>query len=447
MRLPVPTRVRRCRGGLARRLLSFPQSTTVTEGGTIMIRNLIAVAPLLFVLGCSSSNDSGAEGAGAGGHAGGGAGGTTSAGGSGGESGEGGTAGEGGGAAGTAGDGGGGAAGIAGAGGAAGAGGMGGSAGAGGSGGLAKKWFPGHYLAIRHYNGPIQQKSRDLVKTNPYFKGYKIHVVWNELEPQKDAYDFSVIANALQIAGDDQKKLMVHLQDRKFNSETNPYLPDYLLTAEYEGGWFYDGDKSLPRAWLPAYRDRWTKLLVALGEELDDHPDFAGFMLSESSGLFATKNMPASWTSDGIMAFARETFSTLAQSLPTTPFFQYVNWGLTKATRDELMRELVEINGHGFGGPDICDGGDKLTLDMQFGEYYDTYRGVAPICVENQPSGYLTRSAKEIFDYAVDQIGVHFLPWSPSYDRAWTIEDAIAVVNKEKGRVNPTVPLNIKTSP
>ena len=421
----------------------------------MMLRKLMGMGTLLFVLhpaigGCSSEEGSDAHGAGTGGSAGAGAGGT-SPGGAGGDSGGGGTAGVGGGAAGTAGVGG--AAGTAGGGGAAGAAGMSGSAGAGGAGGLAKKWFPGHYLKIRHYDGPIQQKSRDLVKNNPYFKGYKIHVVWNELEPEKDAYDFSVIENALQIAGSDQKKLMVHLQDRVFNSEQNPYLPDYLLTPEYEGGWFYDGKKSLPRAWLPAYRDRWTKLLVALGEELDNHPDLAGFMLSESSGLFATKDMPASWTTDGIMAFARETFSTLAQSLPTTPFFQYVNWGLEPAERDEFMRELVEKNGHGFGGPDIYDAkkpaeNKTWTLDMTFGPYYETYRGVAPICVENQTAGFTAPGgAQSVFDYAVDQIGVHFLPWVAAYDGDWTIEDAIAVVNKEKGRVNPTVPSNIKISP
>ena len=40
-----------------------------------------------------------------------------------------------------------------------------------------RKWFPGHYLAIRHYDGPIQENARNLVRDNPYFMGYKIHVV------------------------------------------------------------------------------------------------------------------------------------------------------------------------------------------------------------------------------------------------------------------------------
>ncbi len=313
-----------------------------------------------------------------------------------------------------------------------------------------KKWFPGHYLKIRHYDGPIQEDARELIKDNPYFAGYKIHVVWSELEPEKDRYDFSVVRAALEMAGRDGKKLMIHIQDRVFGRERSPYLPSYLNSDLYEGGWFFDGNKSLGRAWLPAYRQRWTNMLRQLGEETDSHPALAAIMLSESSGLFATKNMPPSWSLDGIMDFARETFATMTHSFPSTPFFQYVNWGLGPETRDLFMKELVEINRHGFGGPDIYDAKHPekyktWTLDMAFGGYYDKYRGIAPLCVENQNAGYRSKGGpQEVFDYAVDKIGVHFLPWTPVFSGGnWTIHDAIEVVNREKGRINAEPPRNI----
>jgi hypothetical protein len=84
-------------------------------------------------------------------------------------------------------------------------------------------------------------------------------------------------------------------------------------------------------------------------------------------------------------------------------------------------------------------------LNSAFGSYYGKYRGIAPICVENQPSGYYGHDARAVFDYAVDQVGVHFLPWSAytKKDRAWTIFDAIEVINAEKGRINTTPPSNI----
>jgi hypothetical protein len=119
---------------------------------------------------------------------------------------------------------------------------------------LTKKWFPGHYVNIRHLNGPVNEEGRNLVKDNPYIMGYKIHIVWNEIEVEKDQYDFSVIHDIINLAESDGKKLMIHLQDRVFNREENPYLPDYLLTPEYEGGWYHStkSQDSYPKLWLPA---------------------------------------------------------------------------------------------------------------------------------------------------------------------------------------------------
>jgi len=317
---------------------------------------------------------------------------------------------------------------------------------------LTKKWFPGHYLKVRNMNNPLDHKIRELVKDNPNFRGYKIHVVWNELEPEKDKYDFSVIKDALNIAARDQKKLMIHIMDRVFGSIENPYLPDYMLTPEYEGGWFDDGHTSIARAWLPAYRERWVNLIRELGKVFDNHPDLAGLMLSETSKMFVPKDKPASWNYPDIIKFSDNTFSTMAEYFPTTLFFQYVNWGV-KDNRDEFMKNLVEKYRHGFGGPDIYDGkypaeNKTWTLDMQFGEYYQKYRGKAAISVENQRSGYkASGGAQEIFDYAVDRIGVNFLPWVPITEGGkYTIHDAIKVVNEQKGRINTSPPANILAS-
>jgi hypothetical protein len=50
---------------------------------------------------------------------------------------------------------------------------------------LSKKWFPGHYVQIRYYTNPVSENIRDLVKDNPYITGYKVHIVWNEIEKAK----------------------------------------------------------------------------------------------------------------------------------------------------------------------------------------------------------------------------------------------------------------------
>jgi hypothetical protein len=316
---------------------------------------------------------------------------------------------------------------------------------------LSKKWFPGHYAAVRHLNGPLAEGSRNLVKNNPYIKGYKMHIVWNELELSKDQYDFTVIQNFINIAETDGKKILLHLQDRKFGKNENPFLPAYMLTSEYEGGWFLsEKGHSYGKIWLPAYQDRWCKLLKALGEFIDASQTVAGLIVSESS---MNTNTPG-YNTAGHMDFFTSMHSTIANYAPNTVFFQYVNWGFTMDERTILMKNVVEDNRNGFGGPDIYDHkypttNRTWTLNMAFGSFYSKYRGTAPISVENQPAGYNAASARQVFDYAVDQIGVHFLPWSVynATDRNYTFkDDVLPILNAEQGRINTTPPLNVLKS-
>jgi hypothetical protein len=315
---------------------------------------------------------------------------------------------------------------------------------------LVKKWFPGHYVAIRHLTNPVNESGRNLVKDNAYIEGYKMHVVWNELEPVKDQYNFAIIQNVLKIAESDGKKLLIHLQDRKFGVNANPFLPDYMLTSEYEGGWYYSTETgaSYGNIWLEAYQLRWNKLLKALGEAVDNNPTVAGIIVSESS---MNTNTPG-YDKTGHLKFITSMHTTMATYAPKTIFFQYVNWGFTADERDVLMKHIVEVCHNGFGGPDIYDGKspDKnktWTLDMRFGTYYNKYRGITAYSVENQSGGYKEpASARQVFDYAVDQIGVHFLPWAiyNATDRAYTFkDDVLPLINQEKGRINTTPPSNI----
>ncbi len=317
------------------------------------------------------------------------------------------------------------------------------------------KWFPGHYVHIRHmgFDGEgylkegllVNEKAHNLVKDNPYIKGYKMQTVWRELEVSKDQYDFSVIKSILELAESDGKKLMIHIQDR-FVPKAG--LPEYMMSAEYEGGYFKSTGEHFTgvefgKVWLPQYQDRWSRLIKAMGEALDDNPTLAGVMVSESA--FA-RDYP-DYDNEGHLNWLISMHTTAAEYFPKTPFFQYVNWGFSDEDRDYLMRHIVEVSRNGFGGPDLHDRKPQSCLTMRFGSYYDKYRGVAPICVENQPSGYRHYDARYKFDFAVDTVGVHFLPWTPVLETSeivkWTFYDALEVINKEKGRINTAPPSNI----
>jgi hypothetical protein len=313
---------------------------------------------------------------------------------------------------------------------------------------LSKKWYPGHYAAIRHLVKPLSEDGRKLVKDNPYITGYKMHIVWNEIETSKDQYDFTIIQNFIDIAEADGKKILLHLQDRLFKETAAPYLPDYLLTPEYEGGWFTSTKgHSYGKLWLSSYQERWNKLLRAIGEYIDKSPTVAGLIVSESSMRTDTPG----YDKKGHMDYIISMHTTMAKYAPNTIFFQYVNWGFTAEDRDMLMKHIVEECGAGFGGPDIYDAKypatyKTWTLNMNFGNFYDQYRGIAPISVENQSAGYTAKSAREIYDYAVDQIGVHFLPWAVynAKDREYTFkDDVLPLINAEKGRINTTPPAGI----
>lgn len=314
-----------------------------------------------------------------------------------------------------------------------------------------KKWFPGHYLTAKHHEASqITDIRRNLVRQNPNFTGYKSIYTWKSLEPAKDRYDFSPIIRDLQIAKADNKKLLVHLADRVFGRSGNPNLPAYMLTAEYEGGWFSDGQKSMGKFWIPAYQVRWNKLIQKLGEALDNHPDLAGVIVEETSGLPKAEKVSNSYTNDRMLQHVKSMNSTAARYLPKTVFIQYVNFGISPDDRGPLMNHIVKTEKGAFGSPDTfnCKKNPPLAAgDNGFGSFFKTYRGIAPISLENQPWGYECLDARRVFDYAVNQIGVNFMVWSPvtmtNWRSKWTINDAIAVINANKGKINNSRPTNV----
>src|SRR2546430_14597820 len=113
------------------------------------------------------------------------------------------------------------------------------------------------------------------------FEGAQLKYSWRELEPVKDAYDFSAIRRDLKSLNSNGKKLFLQLQDSSFDP-TVVNVPRYLLSdARYHGGaekqYSIEGDDEehavpagwVARRWDPAVQERFRKLVVALGKELD----------------------------------------------------------------------------------------------------------------------------------------------------------------------------------
>jgi hypothetical protein len=322
-----------------------------------------------------------------------------------------------------------------------------------------KKWFPGHYAKTgSNAKMGIEEGSIELIKNNPYFVGYTTNVFWNEIEVSRDVYDFSKIYELIRVADRDNKKLMLTLKDVVHSGGGNPYLPQYILSDEYEGGYFSvtkPGDsgtgtlKSFARWWLPQYRERWEKYIRAVGKEFDNHPTIAVINFCESAR--PEPDEPGTgYSAENMIKFFKGQNTAAAEAFPNTVVIQYLNWMvISEEDRDEFMEYLVDDLKVGFGGPDIKNfsRGSEVLVTNRFSRYYLVYREKIPISVEAQSGAFRGGSAREIFHYAVDSVKVNFLPWTTSVrdsKNGFSFYDVIKVVNEEKGRVNADLPVYLK---
>src|SRR5918997_2323094 len=136
---------------------------------------------------------------------------------------------------------------------------------------------------VRHYVffGQDREKLRG---ASPFFEakaleGAQVTYSWRQLEPEKDEYDFQIIREDLALLTSKGKRLFVQIQDVTF-SESRMNVPRYLLSdPRYNGGadkqYRVKGDDEghavvdgwMARRWDPAVRERFHKLLLALGRE------------------------------------------------------------------------------------------------------------------------------------------------------------------------------------
>ena len=105
--------------------------------------------------------------------------------------------------------------------------------------------------------------------------------VWRQLEHGKDNYDFGDIRHDLAFLNSKGKRLFIQIQDASFDPTIVP-VPRYLLDdPQYHGGADYqynipgdDETRATPEGWVarrwdPAVRERFHKLLAAMGKEFD----------------------------------------------------------------------------------------------------------------------------------------------------------------------------------
>jgi len=134
---------------------------------------------------------------------------------------------------------------------------------------------------------------QDAALLDPRFSGAQVVYTWRELEPRKGHYDFSAIRQDLTYLNGQGKQLWVQLQEKSFTPKLN--VPEYLVKApQYKGGVLKQSMETAPerdrtqplasddygwsaKLWEQTVRERYQRLIRALGNEFDGNITFINF--------------------------------------------------------------------------------------------------------------------------------------------------------------------------
>jgi hypothetical protein len=203
------------------------------------------------------------------------------------------------------------------------------------------------------------------------FEGAQLKYSWCQLENAKDGYDFSDIQHDLAFLNSKGKKLFIQIQDISYDMSIVP-IPRYLLNdLKYHGGadkqYSIQGDDEehaapegwVARRWDPAVRERFQRLLLALGKEFDGKIE--GINLPETavdfggSGQLYPKGFTPQVYRDAVVA----NMAVLKRAFPKSVAMQYANFMPGNDPLDkersylrDVYQRAKELN-VGLGGPDL----------------------------------------------------------------------------------------------
>jgi hypothetical protein len=201
-------------------------------------------------------------------------------------------------------------------------------------------------------------------------EGAQLKYLWRELEKEEGVYDFSAIEADLAALKSNGKKLFVQLQDSTFDPHTGP-VPKYLMKELFGGGaarqYSVEGKDEehataagwVARRWDPAVRERFHKLLEALGKQFDGRIE--GINLPETAVDFGEsgKLFPAGFKPEEYGAAIISNMAALKRAFPRSVTMQYANFmpgewlpGDDHAYLRSIYEQARALH-VGVGGPDL----------------------------------------------------------------------------------------------
>jgi len=269
---------------------------------------------------------------------------------------------------------------------------------------------------------------------NDGIAGAHLKYTWRELEPERDRYELGPVLEDLTYLEERGKRLFVQLQEVSFDERLN--VPEYLVEDPAFGGGAarqYESDRSddsdatfdgwVARRWDPAVRERFAKLLHALGRELDGRIE--GINLPETAVGFGESGRlhPEGFTYEGYFEGIKATMTSTRAAFPTSIVIEYANFmpGEALPEIDEgYLRgvyEHAESVGVGVGGPDLLPHrqgqrthslpliaargpGVPAGLAVQWGNLEDV-----------NPDTGLPVTVAELYEFARDSLRLDYIFW------------------------------------
>ena len=308
--------------------------------------------------------------------------------------------------------------------------------------GNALKWHPGHYALF--WQSPTDEQLAKTVFASPYLTGAQIAYSWDQLEPEKDHYDFSAIEQDMARLQSHGKFLWAQIQ-RQWSGSPPAYLQSYV-----------DQRTKMYAVLEMPVMERYTKLFQELGKRFDREPGFAAINCTETNG---EPKRP-----DGEQEFVRAWMYFLEgcrKEFPHTVVISYLTWGPGK----EKVRKEMPKYAVGVGGPDTVPGPDiapyspgpppfgrnpQHTSAPSYTEH-EFLKGKVPVGMAVQRSELMVWHHKhgaftleQIYEMGVHQLGANYLSWAVE-QRSDTIrhdfiEDIMPFLAAKKGAINTAVP-------
>ncbi len=229
---------------------------------------------------------------------------------------------------------------------------------------------PVHHYVFFGMDREQLREAKSFLETQT-FEGAQVAYSWRQLEHEKDKYDFSLIHEDLKLLTAKGKRLFIQIQDVSF-SEKYIHVPKYLLQEpQYNGGADRDyhiknNDEStavaagwIARRWDLAVRERYQKLLFALGKEFDGrvegiNTEETALVLGDSGKLY-----PKGFTPEIYRDSLIDNMKALKKAFPRSVTIIYANFmpGEWRPSHDKgylraIYKAAKELN-VGVGGPDI----------------------------------------------------------------------------------------------